>query len=1237
MDSRKWLSAAVLALAAAAVYAYDAEFVSPTGYFVSGWQLGRWKDRATGAIPSALPTSRVDNVHFGEPSNSAWQPSVYTGTGNDFGSFLPVELNALHGSEAWTLVNSPEQTSVTAQGSDKRVTIADPTGFDGYFFNGYARVGWSFPGNAGTTQRVSSVSLRCRPIVETPSQGTSVAVDDFYSAGALEKWGAGELVVNGTSGAHTRLYVKDGDVSFGDGIADDLDEILDAAFLHLDATAAATLKTASNGDGRTYVTNWCDVRGNGQGAHVPLPSEMVSGYEKIQSANSPFLAVGAGRKGQNMINFGTAWTPDSGTRFGPTNCTMRFERREDVRDVFYVARYHDRPQFNPVLGDWVSAPTLQPCAGLLGGSANWGARTGAIFADGVKILPNHYPDNGYGFTNQTVYSFSSKSNLVLSAIASDQDRPFAGTLPDAAQARIGGMLVGEILLFTNELTRAQRNRVNAYLVDKWQGPSGEVWADVGLLDIQKDGASVNVAPGTTATVLDLKSGGVVTKTGGGTLAVDAVYPQDTTFDVKGGSVRIGGLVSSVDDQAPASGPAVWLDASCSESLEKETIDGSPYVTRWNDRRRNGIYATASVEKGAPRIPTEVKDASPTGLDVLSLGGNSSTSSYFAFPWRSASNGTKKFYAGFAVLRRTAGSDTAFGIFGAADMTFMCEGSEGGTHHRFISEKYTCSATSAAIWTYNGVPRDPIVYHADMSDMSNFFVVAFAAEEKVLVDAIAWNRNSPNYCGGMEIGEFILYDRPVSDAERRSTEAYLMKKWNDASHPTSGTPKPNYAFAEDVDAIVDMADDCTLGTVSGGSGRFVKRGSGNVSLAAVPDGTESLSVEGGTLSLSLSSFIDDALYHFDMNAEDTLEYGESPDQGTVVTRWKDVRGNGVYAEAVKPGDVSDGRGLTKKYPTIAELSTDGVVGRYLDFGGVGSANSAAMWMNRNFLNVREVHVIHRDIGKNSLFASFSHFNTNAAHSTAWEDHQPWADYYRDVSGSFCGSAASGSVTNGTFWSNGQMVANPLTDMLPTSPSLVSIATTNNTHVNSIQEDRGVPGGAYVGEQIAFSRLLTDRERGYLMAHMMHKWFDAGVEPVWTNLTVTALHIASGASLDVSGSNVVVSAAELGGAGTLTGASVIGVSSMRFDVNDFGKSHLTVSGSVRFAGDVAVTLANAEADGMLVPGDYVLFEALGGIEPANAVNFAIEAPVLSGRRTYTFIRRGGTLTLRIAQRGLRITVR
>jgi AraC-like DNA-binding protein len=283
------------------------------------------------------------------------------------------------------------------------------------------------------------------------------------------------------------------------------------------------------------------------------------------------------------------------------------------------------------------------------------------------------------------------------------------------------------------------------------------------------------------------------------------------------------------------------------------------------------------------------------------------------------------------------------------MTFMREGDKGGSHRRFISEKYTYPALGAALWTLDGVPQDPIVFNKELANTATFKVVAFSLGEKVLVDAIAFARNSANYCGGVQIGEFLLYDRELTDVERRQTEAYLMKRWLGADHPSEVRPSPSFVFGENVDAVLDSDCDASVVSVSGGTGKLEKKGSGAVVLSSGLSAEEasSLTVHEGALHIPfVKTFMDEALFHFDASKDDSLVYATDESGNEYLSEWLDVRGNGVKATTV----LKDAAGHVKGAPVPVEREVrDGVRRKMLGFGGVLSGTAAAMFMNKNFAN------------------------------------------------------------------------------------------------------------------------------------------------------------------------------------------------------------------------------------------------------------------------------------------------
>ena len=1190
--------------------AVDAVFNSPSTQQPYWQTAANWIDGATGQTLPVQPTNSTDNVRFTTPANTVYRQRIGTGFGSSTSQHTSFLINDVVGDYRHEICHYFQWQEGIFR-PNCRLTVANPNGFTGYWYSGDSHAIFRFPGGEGFEPSISDMSANARPEIDIPATGTVARLGTLYNGGAMTKLGVGELIVGGTGGDDTRIYVGEGTVTLAGRAADDTcDAILARAALHLDASDASSLLKSSEA-GRTTVTNWLDVRKNGVSATVTGP------HGNLTLVNAPFMATGASDSGLDMVDFGSA-LKDAGSiaAWGPTNCTMSYTRFVNAREVFYVAKYHTRPGFNSVLGDR-DVQTLQPASRLLGGSANFGARTGAIFANGQKVDATFWPSaagdfygDGYGFTNQYVISFGSPSNMCFSTIASDLD----------IAERVGGVQVGEILIFTNELTRAERLRVNDHLLGKWAEKGVVTGSDVGQVFLQSEGVAIGVADGKKAKVTDLVSvSASIVKTGGGTLEVNAVYPTNAVLDVRAGSIRLSRSVPEVSASVAAA-PVVHLDASVASTRPTTRYDGydSDFVTTWTDCRggENAIAATASPTD-APRKPTLVPGASTTGLDAIDFGVGTTYTSYFKFPWWG--DGSKRFKAGFIVMRPRDAGSTYVPFFGSKDMTFMREGSTGGQHSRLISENYTHPALGSALWTLDGAPCDPTVYNGRLKQTAAFMVIAFSAREKVLVDAIAWGRNSANYCGGMQVGEFLLYDRELTDQERRDTEAYLMNKWLGAAHPRASAPVPSYNFAADVDAVIASDADVTVAGVAGGSGDVIKQGTGTVTLATVPagDSFKSVSVEEGELVVLIkANFMNEALFHFDAMDTESLVYAQGDGGTNVLTKWLDVRRNGTEATTV----TNDAKGWVKRAPSITQIETRGGVTRpMLNFGVVLGGNSAAMFMNGNFLNVREAHAIHKDIGLNSMYFTHSRLNPACNGLT-----QEYYDFFRTAaSQSFLGDAAAASLKNGYMATNGAPVA-AYNDPVPAAATLFSVAAAADVHVNSIQYDRTVPGGAYVGEQLAFPRALTPEERGYLQRHLIWKWFNEGSEPVWTNACLTSLAVAKGAALTFDGTgNIFVD--ELRGAGTVTAAELMGVTALT--VTD--TCGLAVDGKVTFGSSVSVKLSAVDTMSSNCGGEYPLVTAtaFGNLDLSK---WSFDQAVHPDISSVKFTRRGDTVYLILTKR-------
>ena len=1204
----KTLILSISAFCSSAVFAVDAVLnrQENTAQQIHWATASNWVDKESGVTLSEPPTNAQDNVFLPAPDNNIYLQRLGTGVGELTSDSRSFSVGSVTGDNRHKICH----TFNWAEGVSAKypcLTVFDPNNFTGIWFSGDAHAIFRFPASETFVPQISALSANARAEVEIPD--FKAKLSSLYNGGALTKRGGGELVLGGTRGADVRLYVEEGSLTLdGRAVGDTRASLLAKAALHLDATAESSLTKLPTGeDGRIQVSQWADVRGNGVAAATPSSSS------RLKIINNPFIANNVANN-LRMIDFGSSHVDEeSVAKWGPTNCLMKFTKMENVREVFYVAKYHRRlrfngkPEFNVVLGD-NDAATLQPADCLFGGSANFGARTGDIYANGMRIDGKWWPDSGYGLTNINVVSVGSLSNMVFSTIASEQEY----------SERTGGMMIGEIILYTNELTRVERMRVHQYLCDKWLRKDYSADVDAGQVFLQGgENSTIGVSSGRTASVVDIIAGseGKIVKTGEGTLEVDALYPANALVSVCGGSVRIVRSVGALDATAPAADPAVWLDANVTQSIVcEEGEDGSRKLLSWADKR-SGASVTATASDVRPSV---VAAASPTGLAAVDFGSGAATYSYVKFPWW-GDTGTK-FTAGFAVVRQLVSDRTYVPYFGSKNMTFMREGSLGGWHCRFVSENYTHPALGAAVWTLNGVPQDPIVYNKALSGKTDFKVVAFSASEKVLVDAIAFARNSASYCGGMQVGEVLLYDRELTDSERRNTEAYLMRRWLGAEHPAEASPSPSYEFAAGVDVVLDSDINISVASVSGGSGTLAKKGAGKVVLSEglAAGQIKKIEVCSGELDIPfVRSFMDEALFHFDASDTASLVYATDSEGKEYLSEWLDVRRNGVKATTV----LNDG----KKKPLLVELEVrPGVKRMLLDCGSV--TGGAAMFMNKNFTNFREGHTIHKDIGKNSMF--FSHSHLNPAAPTASQYH----DFYRATDGSFFGGSAATALKNGYIATNGAPM-NAYTDIVPSETTLFSMAADADLRVNSIQYDRTVPGGAYVGEQLAFSRKLDADERDYLQKHLMWKWFGEGERPVWPGLNFDSLDVAKDASLSLPvHSQIPVTA--LSGAGAVACGEIFGIADVSVKLNDAASGNfMTVDGNVGFAAELAVKL---EGDGtLLAEGEYTILETQGMTAQPETVRLDISK--VSRPKFYKLAFSGNRLVLKVLPKGLRVIVK
>lgn len=1224
------LTVITVALGAAA-FGTEYEVQDPTSVYQYLRETFSWKDVETGLQPALPPTNRTDTLVI-EPAESVAHVRVYNDTQVfDHRSIPPMTLAAVTSDDPRVTFSYVDRWfdgySSQYQVGDNNLatlTVLDPNGFLGYWYSAGGRIPFGFPSTASKTNVVSSFSACSRAVFTVPDAGTATKLGELYDRGAVEKAGEGEVILGGTPGTSTRIFVREGSVTLDGTTRDDIDGVLAKAAIRFDASDVATLARYEE-DGRTWVTNWYDAGGSGVSAWKPRHEELAGYPSRIQYANSPFVVEGASPSGLAVLDFGSRSQAGVEPQFGPTNVFFFIPRMENVREVFYVARYHEQPSYNPVVGEHnVISPFIPEKDAVL----SWGAaaRDGTLFVNGRKCDNNDNPDGGAYATNFFTFSCSTRGDVAVNTLCSDLK----------ISERTGGMQVGEVLIFTNVLPRAERTLVNAYLHDKWIA-KGAASADANEVVLKASGTSLGVGAGRTAKVSNLVTEtGTFVKTGEGTLEYDTLSPAGATLEVKAGAVRAVHPLAA-PALTPAADPIAWFDASVASSRPEVSYEGviGKFVPTWSDWRDNGVTATATSRFNtvfaAPNLPTVVTGGAPTGLDVLDFGSTEASYSGYALPWYSyASSGFKRCVkSAFVVLRNMCGDHGTYArFFGSKDQTFMREGT--GGHSRLTAPHYAHPTLVSAAWSVNGVPCDPTTKNLSYAD-SDFKVIGFSGADYVLLDAICCGmENRGAYTGCFQIGEYIVFDRELSEKERRDTEAYLLKKWLGKDHPFAGTQTVSFAFAEDVDPVIDAEGDMTVARVQGGTGDVIKRGTGSVDVEeTIGDGWKSVSVEGGELIVSVPGEPDDGTYyHFDASAIDTMTYTVEGGK-TNVSVWADVDGRDICATNITM-DYAQGAPKLENY-----LFQDGQYRSGLDFGNYVSTAAHAMWMSESCDQFKEGLAVYRQQGSDyrpSIFSTIGYvtgkpspysgtiYSRGSNGELATSDHpETYTDWY-------VYDYASDSVvlTNGSC---------ALKDM---DPHLINTVPQSPCRVDAIAFQQVFGGGQIMFEQIGFTNQLSAARRDWWQRHLAYKWFGQGVDPVWTNCYLSAVSVAADATLTLTGAaNPIVAA--LSGAGTVNATTLQGVGSLSFDIEDVANGDaLVVNGAVTFADAVHVTVGGSAAI-RLPPGNYTLLQTSEDLGDLDLSSWTVDVSELSDKRTYAVRQIGNRIVLSVQQKGLAVIVR
>jgi hypothetical protein len=1229
---------------------------APSGVNARWGNPTNWVDGG-GATLTVAPTNENDNVYLPLP---AWDKQftldittgIITGgdlkVGHEFQTVTP-DIHSITGSLRYTVTFSPFNSNFHKLGdwTPQRFKVYDPSGFAGFWMTGNAYSGFLLPATPSHSPHMSALSGKNRPTIEVPTAGTSATLDYLYDGGMLEKTGAGTLTVE-TAATNSSINVAAGDIVLG-GMGDAaINAICDKAWIHLDADDETTTQTTLK-DGRQAVVTWKDVRGEGR----PSAVEQFDHGSYLAYVEKPFISPAVSPTGRRLVDFGT--NPRYGnTDYGPTNCLMKFSSVcTTIREVFYAVWAPNSYSFCNVIGSkdntsWHflnnSSSTFFTKASTVENSAASSVLFGDLSYNGQHFSSYAKLPDTRTVTNMFVLGVASEYDLTAALFGSDR----------LSSLRTGGFRIGELLIFTNNLTRAERTRINRYLMRKW---CGENEMDFPMVRVATAATKIGVPEGRTAKVGELvAAAGTATKTGEGTLQVGRLYPADAKIDVRGGGV---GFLErpAPSTSAPAEEPAFWLDAN---HVTTTTFDGydADYVTTWNDCRAGASQNATTGVATPPQVPKLIPNAL-NGLPVVDFGTQAAGDN--AYMWTSLGT-TKKFYAGFVVLCYTQNMSPS-PFTGNNNMEFF---RSGGT--RILSYSYNLQQSPAATWTRNGMIVDPRAEYSLRDDSLNqYFVIAFSGTSPQAVAGIVFDPSNTaatkTKTGCMRIGEMLLYDRMLSEQERIDTEAYLMKRWLNADHPAA-LVSPTVAFAGDKAVNLSAEGSVAVASVSGGNGTYVKTGSGDfeVQKETAVANQASIIVEEGELKMPLGPFNLDAEAVFRFDASETSSFTtQVVDDGnggvkTNILKWADATGNGhdltpkfntyatvypvlttvetapgVFRPTVDMGEYSGlfiaNRGETNiTTGAAARLGFAGSVSvtdadAYLVFSDAHGANKCAFFgAAQNYLRG------HRTPG--TVFEAY-----NQGTGVSGED---W--FYA------MSSVRDNAVVDG--------VPRPISYVLPAGFHVIAVSNNTGkassysyigglgcTHTwDGFYKEINESGGAYYSEVIVFGRALSAKERGYLQAHLAHKWL-GGAAPVWTNMA-SSVTVRNGGRLDlVNGNSLSVPTLTGSGAASIRAGELIDVTTLNFDwkLGDVAPGSLTVDGKVSVGSTVNVTVAYDEGV-RHIPGEYPLLTATA-IENGATAKWHLSTPgrpVRRGCGAYLALS-GNTLTLRLTKPGITINFR
>ncbi|MBO7687993.1 MAG: hypothetical protein J6V72_16520 [Kiritimatiellae bacterium] len=591
--------------------------------------------------------------------------------------------------------------------------------------------GTAFDVPSGETAYVKSVDTRAGVFVKTG--GGTLAVRHIDGNGPMRVEGGVVEFIGGKAPVESGLSVSDPKPAPG-------------ITAHFDAMTWEDKMVFEPEGGTNFILRWNSLARDNKTAEHNLALMVTNATQTALTGMKPYLVDGV--DGRKWVDFGDLTVSSSRLTDTPTSGWFRVTRLDNLKDkssnhlreMFWV--WKTRPAAggsNPLLcgsaGQYWRYARPGKNAMLSSSSPYSGDANDAAFKtflnaqwtlDGRPVDPlvDNYPEDVH------VVRFSLGTARYVSGIGNDYDLVK------------GGFQLGEILMYSRELTDRERVETEAYLMKKWKGASHPAFAG------DAPSAAQVVYAATPASIAATE--GTVQMS----FADDAAKPTLDTSDKT----------------------AIHIDVSDLTTVSYMTdANGDMRVTRIEDPRGNGKYAAvpSSTDPGHGCKMPVLRVGTLNGRNVLDLGGHGTADASCIRWW----NGSNIYNIGSetAALIVYANRDEgyyadSFSTFGWGNKTW----NTGGEDAIFDPNAAANPQATAATIYMDGVNRTntaggyPSGFHV--------FYMANGSGWGNNISGVGLTSNNNAAGGGMLLAEIYVFTTAPSAAERNEAIAYLMKKW-----------------------------------------------------------------------------------------------------------------------------------------------------------------------------------------------------------------------------------------------------------------------------------------------------------------------------------------------------------------------------------------------------------------------------------------------------------------------------